>query len=576
MALWYGSLLHAGPAAAPDLAITPAALDFKYTAGAPTLPIAQALQIKSTGAALSFTVSITGPLPFSAEWLSVSAASGTTGATLNVYVNPTSLPGGSYTGTITINCVAAATPVHTVPVTLEVGNAPATLTASTAALTFSYITGAAAPASQPIELLTSGGALEVSIAITGGTWLKASPSGSISLVGLPGTVNVTVSPAGLAPGAYSGQIAFSAANASNKTVTVTVTLNVSAAVPTIAVSGGIWPPGVLAASPATIVTITGTNFFSTSVVAIGATTLTHTLVGPNTILATIPASLLSSPASLSVVVSTPTASAASAPATFTVYGPGPQVWAVANGASANTSTVSPGEIVTIYGIGLGPAALTLFPGTNPVPVTLPASAPSTSVTIDGHAAPLLYTSATQVSCIVPYAVAGKSGTAVNLILTYSGTASAPFSVNVVDTDPGVFTLDASGVGPAAILNFNSTTGDYTVNTAANAATAGSTVVIYATGFGATTCVSALGSACTLMPDETQLVTGTVTPSAAVTVSIGGQTATVQAAVAPIGSVAGLLQINVTVPSGIAASPSVPVVVSFGASNSQTRVTLALK
>lgn len=573
MALSCASPIHA---TTPDLAITPAALDFKYTAGAALLPIAQALQIKSTGAALTFTVSISGPLPFSAEWLSVSAASGATSAVLNVYVNPTSLPGGSYTGTITINSAGAATPVHTVPVTLEVGNAPATMTASTAALTFSYVTGAAAPAAQPIELLTSGGALEVSIAITGGTWLKASPSGSISLVGLPGAVNVTVSPAGLAPGNYSGQIAFSASNASNKSVTVTITLNVSAAVPTIAVSGGIWPPGVLAASPATVVTITGTNFFSTSIVAIGATTLAHTLVGPATILATIPASLLTSAASLSIIVSTPTAAAASAPATFTVYGPGPQLWAVANGASANTSTVSPGGIVTIYGIALGPAALTPFPGTNPLPVTLPASAPSTSVTIDGHAAPLLYTSATQVSCIVPYAIAAKIGTAVNLVLTYSGTASAPFSVNVVATDPGLFTLDASGVGPGAILNFNSTTGDYTVNAAANAATAGSTVVIYATGFGVTTCVSTLSSICALAPDETQLVTGTVTPSAAVTVTIGGQTATVQAALAPIGSVAGLLQINVTVPAGIAAGVSVPVVASFGTAISQSRVTMALK
>jgi hypothetical protein len=77
--------------ATPDLAITPLTLDFKYDAGN-TLPAAQTLQIKSTGAALSFTISITGPLPYSAEWLSVSTLAGTTSASLNVYVNPTSLP----------------------------------------------------------------------------------------------------------------------------------------------------------------------------------------------------------------------------------------------------------------------------------------------------------------------------------------------------------------------------------------------------------------------------------------------------------------------------------------------------
>jgi uncharacterized protein (TIGR03437 family) len=561
-------------AATPDLAITPATLDFKYTAGA-ALPVAQALQIKSTGAALSFTIAITGPFPYSAEWLSVSEVSGTTSATLNVYVNPTSLPGGSYTGIITVNSAAAATPVHTVPVTLEVGNAPATLTASTNTLAFNYITGSAAPATLPIELLTSGGALTVSIAITGGTWLLASPTGSISLVGLPGTINVSVNPAGLAPGAYTGQIAFSSSNAANKSVAVSVTLSVAAAAPTIA-AGGIWPPGVFAGSAATVVTITGTNFFSTSIVSIGATILTKTLVGPTTLLATIPASLLTTAGTLPIVVTTPTAAAASSPAAFAAYGPGPQLWAVTNGASANMSVVSPGGIVTIYGVGLGPAAIVPFPGTDPLPVALPAAAPSTSVTINGAAAPLLYTSATQVSCIVPYALAAQSGSAVNLVLTYGGAASTPFSVNVVDTDPGIFTLDASGVGQGAILNFNSTTGNYTVNTATNAATAGSIVVIYATGFGVITCVSTATSTCTAAPDETQLVAGTETPAAAVAVTIGGQTAVVQAALAPIGSVPGLLQINVTVPAGIPASSSVPVLVSFGASSSQPRVTITLK
>lgn len=566
--------------ATPDLAITPATLDFKYDAGN-TLPAAQTLQIKSTGAALSFTISITGPLPYSAEWLSVSTLAGTTSASLNVYVNPTSLPGGSYTGSIVVTSASAANPVHTIPITLEVGNALSTISTSTNAVTFNYVTATAAPAAQPIEVLTSGNALTVSITITGGTWLQASPSGSISLVGLPGTVNISVNPTGLAPGPYTGQIVFASTTAANKSVAVAVVLNVAAAAPTIAGSGGIWPPGVLAGAPATVVTITGANFFSTSVVTVGATVLTKTFVGPSTLLAAIPASLLVLPGPLLIVVTTPTASAASAPATFTVYGPGPQLWAVANGASANTSTVSPGGIVTIYGVSLGPTALTVFPGINPVPISLPAASPSTSITLTDLAgtvfnAPILYTSATQVSCIVPFGLAVDSGAGVALVLTYNAIASLPFNVNVVNTDPGIFTLDASGIGAGAILNYNSTTGNYTVNTATNAATAGSTVVIYATGFGAVTCVSTLSSTCAVTPSEAQLVTGTVTPAATVAVTIGGQAALVQAAQAPIGSVAGLLQINVTVPVGVAPSTLVPVLVTFGTSNSQAGVTMTLK
>src|SRR5580658_6283920 len=133
LALWYAGIAHAAGA---DLAITPANLDFKYTAGA---TLAQALQIKSTGAALAFTIAITGPVPYSAEWLSVSQISGATSATVSVYVNPTTLPGGSYAGTITVNSAAAATPVHTIVVTLEVGDAPSTLTASTNALALTYV-----------------------------------------------------------------------------------------------------------------------------------------------------------------------------------------------------------------------------------------------------------------------------------------------------------------------------------------------------------------------------------------------------------------------------------------------------
>ena len=70
-------------AAAPDLTFTPASINFKYQVGS-ALPAAQSLAVKSTGTALAFTISITGPLPYSAQWLAVSANSGTTSATIKV------------------------------------------------------------------------------------------------------------------------------------------------------------------------------------------------------------------------------------------------------------------------------------------------------------------------------------------------------------------------------------------------------------------------------------------------------------------------------------------------------------
>ena len=323
-------------------------------------------------------------------------------------------------------------------------------------------------------------------------------------------------------------------------------------------------------------TLTGTNFFPTSTAAIGSTALSVTVLSSTAMLVTIPATLMTTAGNLSIVVSTPSAVSSSAPATFVVYGPGPQIWAVANSASYTTSTVSPGAIITIYGINLGPADLVTFPGTDPLPTDLPASGSATNVLIDGKAAPLLYTSATQVSCIVPFSLAAKIGSSVQMSLGYGGVSSSSFAVDVVDADPGIFTLDASGTGQGAILNVNSAGTDYSVNSSSNSAARGSTVVIYLTGFGTTTCADLPSSTCVASADETNLIAGNVTPTSSIGVTIDGQPATVLGAAAPIGSVPGVLQVNVTVPSTAKAGKTVPVVVTVGSAPSQTRVTMCVK
>src|ERR1039458_4167302 len=68
----------------PDLSFSPATIDFQYTIGN-ALPASQTLQIKSTGSALGFTIP-----QIASPWISLSAYSGTTPASIKVYVNPTS------------------------------------------------------------------------------------------------------------------------------------------------------------------------------------------------------------------------------------------------------------------------------------------------------------------------------------------------------------------------------------------------------------------------------------------------------------------------------------------------------
>src|SRR5437660_9343531 len=93
----------------PTLTTSLAAATFQYQIGAAALPAAQTVQIVSAPAGATFTVAVTGS-PFNAAWLLVSASSGKAPLALKVQVNPTGLPSGSYTGTITVTGLTGAPP----------------------------------------------------------------------------------------------------------------------------------------------------------------------------------------------------------------------------------------------------------------------------------------------------------------------------------------------------------------------------------------------------------------------------------------------------------------------------------
>lgn len=105
-------------ASGPTISAVPTSLAFAYTIGG-AAPASQTFAITSTGAALSFAAASTG-----GSWLSVSPVSGTTPATLTVSVNPAGLPGGVYSGAITITPSGGASP-QSFAVTLTVSGAGA-------------------------------------------------------------------------------------------------------------------------------------------------------------------------------------------------------------------------------------------------------------------------------------------------------------------------------------------------------------------------------------------------------------------------------------------------------------------
>jgi uncharacterized protein (TIGR03437 family) len=237
-------------------------------------------------------------------------------------------------------------------------------------------------------------------------------------------------------------------------------------------------------------------------------------------------------------------------------GSGVTVSGLVNGGSNQLGAISPGEVVVIYGSGMGPAQLVQYQlGANGlVPTTLG----GTSVFFNGAAAPVLYSSAGQVAAVVPYNIAGNLA---QMFVQYQGQTSTPLNLSVAAMTPAIFTLSGSGTGQAAAINNK----DGSANGAGNPAKVGDFIQLYVTGVGPTNPPGTDGSLNAVpLP----------VPQGTVTATIGGKAANVNFAGGAPGLVAGVFQVNVQVPSGVTVGV-VPVVVTVGTSGTQNGVTVAV-
>lgn len=183
------------------------------------------------------------------------------------------------------------------------------------------------------------------------------------------------------------------------------------------------------------------------------------------------------------------------PVTFNVGPVGTTIQNVGNAASFQYGTVAPGSYAVIFGTNL-------------------AGKSTTTVTFNGVAATLVYTSATQINVIVP---ANLTNTVASVVVTADGAASNSFRVNLANA-PGIF---ANG-----ILNF----ADGQTNTAADPVTRGNFVIVYLTGL--------------VMP-----------LSGPVTVNIGSLTGLMPSYAGAQGTYPSESQVNITVPASLPASPN---------------------
>ena len=195
-----------------------------------------------------------------------------------------------------------------------------------------------------------------------------------------------------------------------------------------------------------------------------------------------------------------------------------------------TAGLAPGELLTLYGVNL--ASGTQVASGIPFPTTLG----NVQVTINGIPAPIYYVTATQLSAIVPY---GVTGSIAKVQVFNNNVASNSVTALIAKTAPGVLTQLQNGLGYGDVVH-----SDGTLVNANNPAQIGETVSVYLTGLGAVSPTIADGAAGLPYPYAT-------TPAGTITAYIGGVQATVgYSGLAP--GLAGLYQINLTVPAGLTA------------------------
>lgn len=225
----------------------------------------------------------------------------------------------------------------------------------------------------------------------------------------------------------------------------------------------------------------------------------------------------------------------------------PEVTAVVSGATFALGPVAPGQIVTLFGQGLGPAA-GFQPGLNALGV-LPSTAAQTVVLFDEVPAPLFFVQSNQINLQVPYQLAGRGS--VRIRVSRGGELSGAITAALDPAAPGLFALPGG-----AVIAVDAAGG---LISADSPARRGDVVVLYGTGEGLTNGGNIAGAPA--------LSAELARPLLPVTVSIGGAPAEVLFAGAAPGFV-GLLQLNVRIPAEAEPGAQAPVRLRVGDSDSQ--------
>jgi uncharacterized protein (TIGR03437 family) len=240
----------------------------------------------------------------------------------------------------------------------------------------------------------------------------------------------------------------------------------------------------------------------------------------------------------------------------------PRINAIVNAASLQQNSFSPRAIVTLFGQDIGPeepVGLRLTDDNRAVAAT----GGDVVVLFGDTPAPILYASANQVNAVVPSA-AGLSRTAA-VRVEYLTRRSDPVTIPIAITSPAIFTVTGTGRGAGAILNQNNA-----LNTDETPAAAGSAIAIYLTGLGE---LDRPGGGAVL--DGEVVLGADLRIRNATQVTVGGRTADVLYVGAAPGFIAGVFQVNVRIPTGLAPG-RYPVRITSAGIVSSDAVTVAVR
>jgi uncharacterized protein (TIGR03437 family) len=534
------------------LTLSPASLDFFGSVGGP--PIATQLLTVSSSNPASFTIS-------ASSWLHISfSGDQITNKTLTIAADPTAVGVGTTYGQITL---VANGVTQTVPVSITLTGTGGEIQVDPASLGFTARVAGAAPPAQTVTVSNkNAGSAAIHYSITSfAPWLKTDASTKAT----KSDVSISVDPSGMLPGVYQGQVTMTPeANGSPVKVDVTFTIELG---PVISASSGtlafVYRSGGDSPGPQSV-TVSGGDFDVAASSDGGWLKVSPAsgTAGGNITVSILNASSLSVGSHTGTIVvqgANGAAGVSNITVTLSVIGHLPTVSAVANAASGLAGAIAPGEVISLVGTDFGPEMPVAAQPDESGKVATKLG--EVQVLVNGFPAPILSVQANKVTAVVPFEISRFTSAFVSL--QYLGQSSNGLTVPVALAAPAIYTQDGSGFGAAG---YNA---DFTPNGPSNPIAKGGVIILFMTGAGQTAPAGTTGH---INPVGT---TDLPVPEQPVTVLVDGLPAAHQFLGGAPGSVEGIVQINVTVPSGARSGP-VPVAVKVGGEISPAGVTISVK